>query len=195
MSLEFLNDQELYKLIRANNDEAFRVLYNRYWEVLYDSAFKRLADEFLVEEIVQETFINLYMKKESIEIDKTLAPYLQTVLKHKVIDQIRKNVIEQNYRDSLSRAPEFVTKNAHDIFERKELIELFNKFLETLPPKCQEVFILKRSEYSNKEISKKLNISEKTVEGHISMARKRMIIFFESAFLVPLICSVLKFYF
>jgi RNA polymerase sigma factor (sigma-70 family) len=52
---------------------------------------------------------------------------------------------------------------------------MINNTIETLPTKCREVFILSRKEFlANKEIAKKLNISENTVEQHIRKAIRRI---------------------
>ena len=59
--------------------------------------------------------------------------------------------------------------------ENNELFHLVQEAIMALPEKCKEVFELSRNDnLSNKEIAEKLNISVKTVEGHITKALKRI---------------------
>ena len=57
----------------------------------------------------------------------------------------------------------------------KELEEQVYKAVEELPEKCKEVFKLSRFEHlQNKEIAQQLNISQKTVERHMTIALEKM---------------------
>ncbi len=182
MKIKLLNDVELFDLIKAKDNSAFEELYNKYWEELYNAAYRRLADEFFAEEIVQETFVNLFLKKDTLVITTTLKAYMHTVLKYKVIDEIRKRIVQQSYLKGLSNLPIKEYNDVHRLFEKKELREYFHFFANTLPTRCKAVFVLKQAEFSNKEIAEQLNISQKTVEGHVSHARKLMRIFFNSIY-------------
>src|SRR5690554_2423804 len=100
MKLSLHSDKTLLVLVQAGNQKAFEELYHRYWEELYWSAFRRLNDEFVAESLVQEVFVDVYVKKDQIYVDKSLKPYLYRVLKNKVIDEIRKRLSEQAYRQN-----------------------------------------------------------------------------------------------
>lgn len=176
--MKYLKDLELLDLIREDKETAFEELYNRHWKDLYNAAYKRLADGHRSEELVQETFVNLYLKKDTLIITSTLSAYLHTVLKYKVLDEIRKRLSSKTYLESLLQQPIVDSADVHQLLERKEIKEQFAIFSETLPKKCKEVFLLKQEELSNRMIAETLNISEKTVEGHVSHARKLMKSFF-----------------
>jgi len=176
--MKSLKDLELLDLIREDKEAAFEELYNRHWKDLYNAAYKRLADEYRSEELVQETFVNLYLKKDTLVITSTLSAYMHTVLKYKVLDEVRKRMSSKAYLDSLLHHPVADSADVHQLLERKEIKEQFVVFSETLPKKCKEVFLLKQEDLSNKKIAEALQISEKTVEGHVSHARKLMKSFF-----------------
>lgn len=180
MNKRLLSDIELFKLIKANDYKAFEELYNRHWEELYYVAYRRLQDERVAEEVVQEAFVNLYVRKNDLQESTNIKAYMHTVTKYKVIDEIRKRISEKKYIESVAKKPMVDFADAHDIFERKELKRHLKDFAETLPKKCREVFVLKQAELTNREISEKLNISEKTVEGHVSRARRLIKIYFET---------------
>lgn len=167
-----LDDVQLLGLIRENNDAAFQEIYDRYWTALYNAAFKRLRSAHLAEEMVQEVFLNLFLKRESIRLASSFGPYLHSVLKFKVIDEIRKQLSSNTYQQSILPLPYGADLNGQEILEKKEVSLQFVHFSNTLPKKCREVFLLKQEDLSNQVIANQLNISEKTVEGHVSKARK-----------------------
>lgn len=167
-----LDDLQLLLLIRKENDAAFQEVYDRYWAGLYNSAFKRLKNAHLAEEVVQETFLNLYTKRASVQISSSLSPYLFSVLKFKVIDEIRKQISVNTYQQHVAGLPFASDLNGQELLEKKEVKDQFDHFYDTLPKKCREVFLLKQDELSNQAIARELNISEKTVEGHVSKARR-----------------------
>lgn len=167
-----LNDVQLLTLIRKEDNAAFQEIYDRYWVALFNAAFKRLKSAHLAEEMVQETFLNLYLKRESIRATSSLGPYLHSVLKFKVIDEIRKQLSSNTYQQFILASPLTANPDGQELLERKEISLQFDHFSDTLPKKCREVFLLKQEDLSNQVIADQLQISEKTVEGHVSKARK-----------------------
>ena len=168
-------DEMLMDLIRQNRNFAFDELYRRHWAKLLDVAYKRLKSSDVAEEIVQEVFLNLYLKRKSLVITTSIAAYLHTVLKYKVLDEIRPRLVRNNYRDEWLSRPQVLSDDVHEMLEHKELSSLIVTMAEQLAPKCKEVFLLRyKEQLSNKMIAERLQISEKTVEGHISVARKTL---------------------
>jgi len=181
MKFSQYNDERLVIMTRAGEHRAFEELYNRYWEELYWNAFQRLDDEFVSESLVQEVFIDVYLKIDRLYIEQSLKPYLYRVLKNKVIDEIRRRITEQSYRMAAQHPQHLHSNDVQEKVECNDFREQLSRFTNTLPKKCREVFLLKQKEFSNKEIAAYLNISEKTVEGHVSRARRRVQRYFNSA--------------
>lgn len=195
IEIELCTDGELMDLIRKENRSAFNELYKRHWSGLLDVAFKRLKDADIAEELVQEVFLNLYLKRETLTITTTIAAYLHTVLKYKVLDEIRARLVRNNYREEWLNRPPLLAADAHTLLEKKELSDLIVSLADQLAPKCKEVFLLRhQQQLSNKMIAERLKIAEKTVEGHISTARKtlkNLLKDYPSDFLSILLCLAL----
>jgi RNA polymerase sigma-70 factor (family 1) len=173
--LEQCSDAELLVYIQQDNRFAFNELFKRHWSNLLDSAYKRLKVKEIAEELVQEVFLNLYLKRHTLVITTSVAAFLHTVLKYKVLDEIRANLVRRNYKEEWLSRPSIQSEDAHTLLENKELSELIISLSDKLAPKCKEVFLLKhQQQLSNKKIAEQLQIAEKTVEGHISTARKTL---------------------
>lgn len=164
-------DTELLALIRIADRSAFEELYNRYWDVLLDTAYRRLGYIELAEEIVQDIFVSLFVRRAHIEIKSSLEGYLKNALKYKIFDVFRSMDVHSKYVNAVLRqeAPCYLTPE-NDL-EAKELSQKIEAVTCKLPEKCREVFLLSRIEnMSNKSIAEKLGISISTVEKHIGKA-------------------------
>lgn len=163
------NELELLYLLRSGDEKAFRKIYDLYWEKLFISAYNKLKDRELCEDILQEVFIGLWKKRDTLIIQTSLQNYLYASVTYKVYDVFRKNhdflknelleKFEQGIQDA----------NPETLLMHQELIYQIEMAIDALPEKSRIVFKLSREEQlSYIEIAEKLNISVKTVEAHIS---------------------------
>ncbi|MDN3580314.1 RNA polymerase sigma-70 factor [Mucilaginibacter flavus] len=167
-------DDELVSALKHSSTPAFESVYNRYWEKLFNYAYKRLSNTEVCEEIVQEVFIRLWEKRESLILTSGLMNYLYTAVKYNLIDQYRKQLLKNNFA-AASKHSYSADNSTEDSIFVKDLKKYLEDLIGTLPPKCRSVYELSRLEYkSNKEIAEILNISEKTVEGHLTKALQRI---------------------
>jgi RNA polymerase sigma-70 factor (ECF subfamily) len=102
-SMKNLDDSELTHLLCDGNREAFNEIYERYWLKLYMASIKRIKSSDDAKDIVQDLFISLWMKRESLVINKSLSSYLYTAIKYKVINYIEANIVKNNYLSSLKK--------------------------------------------------------------------------------------------
>ena len=145
-----------------------------------ESALKRFLERYLynvhdVEDILQETFLQTWMieKKQKIQLPKS---YLFSVARNMALKELRKKsrhlnayLVEINSNSLLSNEP--IMDGG---FEFNERLCLFEKALCTLSPQCKKVFVLRKVfGFSQKEIARRMDISESTVEKHISNGLQR----------------------
>ena len=123
-------------------------------------------------EIVQDVFINLWNKRETISSEKSVKSYLFTSVKNRCFNFIRDNKkFRSNVLDIDIADYEVTFEN--DSFSEPELQTKINNAINKLPEKCRQVFKLSRiEELKYKEIADKLSISVKTVEAQMSKALK-----------------------
>ncbi len=170
--LTSLSDNELQKLLSQGSQQAFEVVFDRYWKKLHNYAYKIYRDEEICQDIVQEIFISLWNNSGRASI-LNLDAYLTRAVKYKIANHIRSLKFSQEHIDILENIAVPV-KTVNDI-EYKEFEQGVLNEIEKLSPKCREVFVLSRFEnYTNSEIAKKLNLSIHTVEKHISNAIKHL---------------------
>jgi len=165
------SDLELINLMKQHDQAAFTEIYHRYWKKLFTVAANKIQDLEEAREIVQNVFISLWNRREQLEINSSLQNYLAVSVKYRVINVLDKLNTKRFYLDSLDQA--HVDDSTQQWLDFMELKRQLSEFISDLPEKCRLVFIMSREEgYSHKEISEKLGISEKTVEGHLTKAIK-----------------------
>jgi RNA polymerase sigma-19 factor, ECF subfamily len=167
-----LLDQELLAMVAQDNHQAFDEVYKRYWEVLVKTAYNVTQDKEVCHDCVQEIFVSLWAKRNQIKI-RDLSRYLFRSVRLKVFEYLRNGNIAQKHLDRMN----FIisSNNIEHITNHSELKMKLDLSLAKLPERCKEVFKLSRFEHlSNAEISNQLNISAKTVEGHITKALKQL---------------------
>lgn len=169
---ERLKDSELAALLKQGDENAFQLLYNRYWSRMYGVASKRLNDPAEAEELVQDIFLGLWRRRQTFELRTGFDQYLAVAVKFEVISRRAKRVKEQAAIRQLSTHAQTHGRAAVQV-DMADLWRQLEQTISSLPPKCRLVFKLSRqNDYSNKETAAALNISEKAVEKHITYALK-----------------------
>ncbi|GHN02264.1 DNA-directed RNA polymerase sigma-70 factor [Cytophagales bacterium WSM2-2] len=170
-----LDDASLILQLNTGDKEAFETIYDRYSVDLYKFIFSRIRIKEISEEIVQEIFVSLWAKRESLKI-ASLSAYLFSASKYQILTYIRSDKVRKRY------AAEFVLylSGRHDnsieeFINTSDLNSLIEKAITELPEKCQQVFRMSRFEHLTiKEIAERLNISTRTVENYITQSLRHL---------------------
>ncbi|SEM53077.1 RNA polymerase sigma-70 factor, ECF subfamily [bacterium A37T11] len=169
------NDEALVPLLYKGDHEAFTEIYNRYLSLLYRHAYKVLNDSEACNDVVQEVFVTLWAKRESLSLTGTLSAYLYTMVRNRVLDQVSHQQVVEKYIGSIR---DFANQGSWTTDERmreKELLAIIEAEKAKLPPRTRELFELNREQnLSYKEIGQQLNISEKTVKKQVHNALKAL---------------------
>lgn len=168
-----IRDEELLASLQNDDEGAFREIYNKYWRKLYIVAANRVDNEQDAEEIVQDIFTALWVRRKTIVItDDGLGRYLTSSVKYRVIKTLGKYAIKQNYLNAIPK-DRCIDDSTQQWLAFEELKDELAKYVRLLPEKCQLVFKMSRElGYSQKQIAVELSISEKTVEAHLQKAFK-----------------------
>jgi len=168
------HDNDLFVLVKQDNELAYTELYNRYWQKLYFLAHKHLKSDPESREIVQEVFFTLWAKRKTLVIE-AFPPYVASMARYAVyVSLARKKRQAQNISEEAIQQQTLPVALA-DLLENKWLLEKIQALSSALPEKCRLVFIKnKLLDQSLAQVAKDLDISQKTAEAHLTKALKIM---------------------
>jgi|RhiMetdeSRZDD1v2_1073273.scaffolds.fasta_scaffold05656_15 RNA polymerase sigma-19 factor, ECF subfamily len=173
MQQQQFSDAELLQFIKQDDTAAFKILYDRYWESLYVKACRRV-DKDEAKDMVQEVMTTLWRRRNEIVIkdDSSIGRYLHTAIKYRVISHYAFTAAEirnNNLFDVLESEAYVNT------IETRELGELLEKAISSLPARMQQIFRMSREDdCSIADIARQLNLSEQTIKNQLTGALKKI---------------------
>jgi RNA polymerase sigma-70 factor (ECF subfamily) len=162
----------LAQRIVLGDQQAFELLFRKYYVRLCGFANKFLNNPDEAQDIVQEVFSNIWENRELIDSDNSLKAYIFKITQNLSINKLRRKEVESKYTEIYKLVyvdhKEF---SSHESLLAKELEEDIIQAIDKLPPECSKVFKMSRVDgLKYHEIAKVLNISVKTVETQMSKA-------------------------
>ncbi len=174
-TISVISDKQLLAAIRKGSDEAFRQLFEKYWEDLYRMAYRRLASPEDIKDILQDVFLSLWKNIDQVNADESLGGYLYTSLRNRIFNFFEKR---QNRLNCLMKQPLNPVESEEIIWNRFNTEEI-QKFIAlqvaAMPPKMKRIYLLsKKEQLTISEIAELLNLSPQTVKNQLHRAFERM---------------------
>jgi RNA polymerase sigma-70 factor (family 1) len=168
------NDEQLVPLLKTGDEPAFAEIYERYWDKLLAVATHRLGIEAEAKELVQNVFFNLWKKRAALHLKYSLSTYLATAIKYEVLNTLASKSRQQRYQSFHRQNMQVASNETQNLVDFNELQDRVAVLIHKLPQKCRLVFELRQQGLSQKEVASALQISEKTVESHMSNAVRQL---------------------
>jgi len=163
-------DEELINLLLQDSERAIELIFEQYYAYICKAVYKMLSDRSVTEDLAQEVFLELWRKRQQLNISTSLKAYLRRAAVNRSLNYIRDQRIK--FTDEAQAPPlESNVAGALQRLQAEELQERIDQAIDALPDRCRIVFVLSRFEdMSYNEIAAQLDISSKTVENQISKA-------------------------
>ncbi|MDO6738748.1 RNA polymerase sigma factor [Wenyingzhuangia sp. 2_MG-2023] len=163
-----IDKKDLIKRVKNSDQQAFQILYNYYFSKVY-AFLNSLNLSTYADDVVQETFVILWSKREDLDEEKSFESYLFTIAKNLALKSLRKQIVYQLEEDTevLEHKSSLVENDAFPDDVEKTYVKILSK----LPERAKVVFELKRMYgWSTDQIAEHLDIAPKTVENHMNRA-------------------------
>lgn len=148
--------------------------------VMYFSRMHRFAKEYVLfdedaENIVQDVFLQLWEKKDVLDIQVNLIAYLFALVKNRCLDYLRHKVVAEEYKQELAVKLSALELLDSSFTSDDDIEGLVRSSIDKLPGRCREIFIKSRIEGKRyREIADEMNLSVNTVENQMSIALKKL---------------------
>ena len=161
------SDEEIVRLVRRGDLNAYGLLIDRYQQRLVASAHHLLGELEAARDAVQETFIDAYRHLDQLRDAARLGGWLYAILRRRVHDQLAKR------RNTISWE-EGMAEEWYLPADEREQIDL-PALLDRLPVDDREVLAARYlQELSYEEIEKTLGISAKNARVRVCRAKERL---------------------
>ena len=163
--------------IKKGNRTVFKNFFNKNYEDLVIYANGYLFDQQASEDVVQEVFIHIWEKPDTINIKSSLMSYVFRMVRNKCLDYLKSIKITDDFElleFNINLITEHVFNSTTDD-NKKIIYHQILKIVDTLPDKMQQVVRLKfLHNYKYKEIADELGISVNTVKTQLKRAKSKI---------------------
>ncbi len=177
------DEKELFSRYVAGEDAAFRELVDRYKNELYAFLRRFLNRQDLVEDVFQETFLQLFVSKDSYDTSRPLRPWLFTIAANKAKDALRKqqrkgaisigtiaNSEDMSFDDVLNILSCDNTV-PYDNLKKEETARQVRQIIADMPENLREILILAYfNQFSYKQMADVLSIPIGTIKSRLHTA-------------------------
>lgn len=139
-----------------------------------------LKDDGIAREVVQEVFLKVWLKRETMPDVEDLTSYLFILTRNHIYDSFKKQAVRLKAHDYLYQHQTTVVDNTGYRLEEKQYDHLIDQAVSALPPERKKVYIARQEGFSNEEISDKMNISIHTVKKQMQLAMQSVRSFLKS---------------
>lgn len=171
-----VSEQELIEQIRHGELGSFKVLFEQYYCAVHTFTCGVVDNEFHAEEITQNVFIRVWLKRASLDSERNFKSFLYTLTKHEIADYFRSDKYERRRRRlDLLHDAEHVQEQFAANYDAERMRQMVLDEIDRMPSQRREVFRLSRIDgLSNDQIAERLHISKRTVEGHLNAALRTL---------------------
>lgn len=156
--------------LKKGDKKIFEHLYSSYYQKLCVYLLSYCQDRAIIEDVVQDVFLNLWAKRSEITIRTSLNAFLYKSTYNRLMDKYRHARLKNEMLSSYYHTAVMLAVENDNEASRKRL-GLLKACMEDLPERCREVFLSgKVRGLDYREISEELEISVKTIEGHFARA-------------------------
>jgi RNA polymerase sigma-70 factor (ECF subfamily) len=161
------------KKIGRGDQSAFKEFYHLQFFKLYQFAYSYVHCKEPAEEIVNDVFLALWQKRESLGSIENIQVYLYVCVKNACLNYLRRNDLPVPL--SVDELSVDHLQLIADAVIQKELQRQIREAIEQLPPRCRLVFkLIKEDGLSYKQVASILDISVKTVDNQLYLALKKL---------------------
>lgn len=165
----------LIKGLKSGSYKDFDKLYMIYADLLYGFVLKLTKSHSDAKDILQETFLRVWLTRENISVDMSFKSYLYAIARNLIIDSFRRQVKSVAFEEYIcsEEYQDYVTNNTENDLSFDELSQRLEMAKEKLSSRQREIFELSREKgLTISSIALQLNLSEKTVKNQLTLIMK-----------------------
>ena len=167
-------DKLILDQLKNGEEKALKILFDCFYPSLCNYALQFLNDPDQAEEVVQDLFVRIWIKRNLLNIETSLKYYLFRSVRNQCINLIRHEKVKQLHARNIKEAL-FAEEAADSYHIDPGLSYQIESAIDAMPEKRREIFRLSREKgMKYHEIAEQLKVSIKTVETNMGLALKTL---------------------
>ncbi len=170
--VKYPDDKLIINKLKEGDVLSFDNIFNKYNKKVYYFAISYLKNKEEAEDVVQEVFMNLWKYRDQISEYYVFSKYLFRITYNATCKKFRKQASDKRQLEEVLKNFVIEDNSTKLDIEYNSLLETTSQLIEKLPSRQKNILLLNIEEHlSSDQIAKKLDISKKTVENYLSMAK------------------------
>lgn len=162
---------DILQKIAKGDESAFRQLFDKQWQNIYGVAFMLTKSAPMAEDMVQEIFMKLWIKREQLPEVENFRNYLFIVARNHIFNALKKKSTDILFTDHLFEYFHNTSETPEKKLLQKETEQIIDQVIERLPQQQKIIYRLSREEGLNRnEMAERLGIAPNTVRNHLVKA-------------------------
>jgi RNA polymerase sigma-70 factor (ECF subfamily) len=170
------DDGQLVLLLKSGDRIAFDEIFNRFADPIHAYIRLRLNGAEEADDVLQEVFIRLWHRRQSINIHTSFRNYLYTIVQHCITDHLRAAKRKRYTLTDDLPEPAVETSGPDEQIQYKQVYHMWRGAMNKLPGQMRRIYTMKNEDQlSVKEIATELKLSEQTVKNQLHTAGQRIV--------------------
>lgn len=166
-------EQELLRLVAEGDRNAFTQIYNNYRNKIYSIAYELTESTTVAEEIVQDTFLKIWVKRESLLEVEHFRAYLFTITRNYVFTALKRIARKESIEVSAIQDVPLYDHDTEDRVLNNEYTRILQAAIDRLPEQQKQVYnLIKKEGLKREEAAAALHLSPETVKTHLAHAMR-----------------------
>ncbi|WP_316790445.1 RNA polymerase sigma-70 factor [Pedobacter frigoris] len=170
---QLYNEKLLLKQISEGDEQAFGVFFYHYLPVLKQFSLKFTKSEHAAEEIIQDTFLRIWLNREKLEGIENAKAYLYKYASNECLNYLRKELKKAKAIDQFATDYPEQSNVTIETLNLNEINVMIGKAVESLPDQRRRIFQMSRTEgMTIPDIAESLRLSPNTVKNALVISLK-----------------------
>lgn len=168
-------EKELLLQVAKGNEKAFEQLMRLHHIGVYHAAYRLSGDKWMAEEVVQDLFLKVWLKRTILPEIIHFQAWLNTIAENITLNAIKQSLRKKN--DVKSWVADFYSEvhGSNTIQEENYLVNILNDAVQQLSPRQRQVYeLIKEQGFQREEAAQMMNISSETVKTHLEQALRNI---------------------
>ena len=164
------DEKKLILLLGESDKDAFTEIFDYYRDRIFSRTLRFLKSQALAEEIVQDVFLKIWLKRSELQHVQSLHAYISSMANNLIIDRLKNLSYETTARNELSKRQQYIEDTDY-LLRQHEYQQLIQDAINLLPTQQKQVYQLAKTAGMNQQaIAEKMHLSRLTVKKHMAKA-------------------------